>query len=216
MLFVRMPGKYALGHMNPVMRSQALLAAAHAGRLLLSLVTAGVLGRNLAPGDFGFVALLSSVYVVAVEVLDMGTTAVATREIAAQPAKERETLEALLALRRLVSTAAFAALLGLACSDYVAQREQRGVLAFAACGVFLLHLHSYQLVFQVRQAYGRRIGCTSMRYEAIRSPIGGSFCHSFGSVQVIGGSFLSSKRIVFTSDSNIGAFSFTCASGPDR
>jgi O-antigen/teichoic acid export membrane protein len=92
---------------------------------------------------------------VAVEVLDMGTTAVATRAIAAEPGKERETLEALLALRRLVSIAAFAALLGLACSDYVAERDQRAVLAVAAVGVFLLHLHAYQLVFQLRQAYGR-------------------------------------------------------------
>lgn len=141
--------------MNPVMRSQAVLAAAHAGRLLVSFVIAGVLGRNLAPADFAFVALLSSIYIVAVEVLDMGTTAVATRAVAAEPAKERETLEALLALRRLVSIAAFAALLGLACSDYVVERDQRIVLAFAAGGVFLLHLHAYQLVFQLRQAYGR-------------------------------------------------------------
>lgn len=137
------------------MRSQAVLAAAHAGRLLLSLVTASLLGRSLAPGDFGFVALLSSIYIVAVEVLDMGTTAVATRSIAAQPATERATLQALLALRRLASVAAFAALLGLACSDYVVERDQRFVLALAACGVFLLHLHAYQLVFQLRQAYGR-------------------------------------------------------------
>jgi len=144
-----------LSGMNPVMRSQAVLASAHAGRLLVSLVTASVLGRSLAPADFAFVALLSSIYIVAVEVLDMGTTAVANREIAAQPAKERETLEALLALRRLVAVAAFAALLGLACSEYVVQRELRIVLAIAACGVFLLHLHAYQVVFQVRQAYGR-------------------------------------------------------------
>ncbi|MEO5693086.1 MAG: oligosaccharide flippase family protein [Usitatibacter sp.] len=137
------------------MRSQAVLAAAHAGRLLVSLVTASVLGRSLAPADFAFVALLSGIYIVAVEVLDMGTTAVANREIAAQPAKERETLEALLALRRLVAVAVFAALLGLACSEYVVERELRIVLAIAACGVFLLHLHAYQVVFQVRQAYGR-------------------------------------------------------------
>jgi O-antigen/teichoic acid export membrane protein len=141
--------------MNAVMRSQAVLAAAHAGRLLVSLATASVLGRNLAPADFGFVALLTSIYVVAVEVLDMGTTAVANREIAAEPARERGTLEALLALRRLVSVAALAVVLALACSGYVADRGQRGVLVLAACGVFLLHLHAYQVVFQVRQAYGR-------------------------------------------------------------
>src|SRR6476646_347960 len=87
MLFVPLPGKYAPG-MNPVMRSQAVLAAAHAGRLLVSFAIAAVLGRNLAPADFAFVALLTSIYIVAVEVLDMGTTAVANREIAAHPSTE--------------------------------------------------------------------------------------------------------------------------------
>ena len=142
---------------NSVTRSQAVLVSAHAGRLVLFVAITSLLGRLLAPADFGFVALVSSLYVVAVEVLDMGTTAVATREIAARPARERDTLTALLALRRLLSGVLFAAVLGLAFSNYVVQDDQRMVLVAAACGLFLQHLYAYQLVFQVRQAYGQAI-----------------------------------------------------------
>jgi O-antigen/teichoic acid export membrane protein len=143
-----------LSGMNAVRRSQAVLASAHAGRLLLSLAIASLLGRNLPPADFAFVALVSTLYVVAVEFLDMGTTAVANREIAAHPEREREMLAALLALRRLLGVAAFAMVLALACSDYVVQDDQRLALVVAACGIFLLHFHAYQIAFQVRQAYG--------------------------------------------------------------
>ena len=142
---------------NSVTKSQLVLVSAHAGRLVLFVAIASLLGRNLAPADFGFVALVTSLYIVALEVLDMGTTAVATREIAAQPARERETLPALLALRRLIATVLSAAVLGLAFSNYVVQNDQRLVLVAAACGLFLLHLYAYQLVFQVRQAYGQAI-----------------------------------------------------------
>ena len=134
-----------------------MLALAHAGRLVLSLASVVLIGRNLAPGDFGFVALVSSVYIVAVELIDMGTTAIATRDVAARPGAERETLAALLALRRILSIVAVAVVAGVACSDYVIERDQRAVLAVAALGLFALHFHAYQLVFQVRQAYGRLV-----------------------------------------------------------
>lgn len=140
--------------MNAVMRSQAVLVSTHAGRLVLSVAIASLLGRNLAPADFGFVALLSSIFIVAGEALDMGTTVAATRAIAAHPAHERDTLTDLLALRRLLASVALAVVLGLACSDYVERHDLRIVLAAAAVGLFLLHLQAYQLVFQLRQTYG--------------------------------------------------------------
>ena len=140
--------------MNAVLKSQAVLVSSHAGRIVLSVAIASLLGRNLAPGDFGFVALVSSIFLVAVEILDMGAIIVATREIAARPAHERDVLTTLLALRRLLSTVVLAAVIGLACTDYVSRLDQRIVLVAAACGIFLLHLQAYQLVFHVRQAYG--------------------------------------------------------------
>ena len=140
---------------NGVTKSQAILVSSHVGRLVLFVAIAGLLGRRLAPADFGFVALIASFFAVAMEILDMGTTAVATREIAAEPAQERETLEALLALRRLIALLLATAAIGLAMSGYVVHGEQRVVLVAAALAFYLLHLHGYQVVFQVRQAYGR-------------------------------------------------------------
>lgn len=141
--------------MNTVMKSQVVLLSAHAARLGLSIAIASLLGRHLAPADFGFVALVSSIFIVAGEFLDMGTTAVATRAMSAQPARERETLASLIALRRLLCIAAVAVVFGLACSDYATRDEHRIVLAVAACALSLLYLNAYQLAFQVRQAYGQ-------------------------------------------------------------
>jgi len=140
--------------MNAVMKSQAVLVSAHAGRLALSLAVASLLGRNLSPADFGFVALVTSVYIIALELLDMGTTATATREAAFDASRERETLVALLSLRRLLAAGAVAVVLVLAASGYVARGDHRVVFAVAALGLFALHLHGYQIQFQLRQDYG--------------------------------------------------------------
>ena len=140
-----------------VARSQALLALAQACRLLMFIAVTGLLGRLLTPADFAFVALLSGVYVVAMEVLDMGTTAVATRQIAAHPDAELSTLASLLALRRWLACLLLLALLAYAGLSAGADSEQRMVLVLAAFGVYLQHMHGYQLVFQLRQSYGRAI-----------------------------------------------------------
>ena len=142
---------------NRVTKSQVILVSAHVCRLVLFVAITSLLGRQLVPADFGFVAFISSFFVIAMEILDMGTTAVATREIAARPAHERETLATLLALRRLLATFLFVAAIGLAVGGYVVHGEQQAVLIAAAFGLYLLHLHGYQVVFQVRQAYGQAI-----------------------------------------------------------
>lgn len=137
-----------------VRRSQGLLVAAHLVRLLLFVGVTSVLGRQLAPTDFAFVYLLASLYIVGMEVLDMGTTAIATRNIAADPTREVTTLQALLSLRRAIGLLLAAAVLVWAWQATSLPAGQRGVLVGAAFGVFLLHWHAYQPVFQVRQRYG--------------------------------------------------------------
>ncbi len=142
---------------NAVTESQAILVSAHVGRLVLSVAITSLLGRQLVPADFGFVALISSLFLVAMGLLDMGTTAVATRRIAVRPADERETLTALLALRRLLATILLVAAIGLAASGYLVHGKHRVALLATAFGLYLLHLHGYQVVYQVRQAYGKAI-----------------------------------------------------------
>lgn len=138
---------------NKVVESQAVLTLALVGRIALFVAVTSVLGRTLAPADFGFVALIATCYTVALEFLDMGTGAVATRRIAADRAAERTTLSELLALRRLFAMVLLAAMLAVALSGYFPQHDQRWTVAAAAFGIFLLHLTTYQVVFQVRQAY---------------------------------------------------------------
>lgn len=138
-----------------VLRSQAILVSAHAGRLALFLAAAGLLGRTLPPGDFAFVAIVMSLFLVAAELLDMGTTAVATREIAARPGREREEVAAVLALRRLGAAALAAAILGAAA--FADGARDRMALAAIAAGVLALQWNGYQVVIQVRQAYGRAV-----------------------------------------------------------
>lgn len=140
-----------------VTRSQGLLALAHACRLLMFVAVTSLLGRLLPPADFAFVSLVSGLYIVAMEGLDMGTSAVATRQIAAQPAAERTILASLLALRRYLAGLMVVVLLVCACAVRAATAAQSGVLVLAAGGIFLLHLHGYQLVFQLRQSYGRMV-----------------------------------------------------------
>lgn len=154
MLVPHFADKYASG-MNAVVKSQAVLVSAHAGRLAISLAVASLLGRGLAPADFGFVMLVSTIYVVALEVLDMGTTAVATREIAAHPGIEREILTRLIALRRMTASGLLLAVLAVAWASDAVRDDQRAALTAVGVGVFMLHLYAYQLAFQLRQAYER-------------------------------------------------------------
>lgn len=140
-----------------VTRSQGLLAAAHICRLLMFVVVASLLGRLLAPAEFAFVSLVSSLYIVAMEVLDLGSFAVATRLITAQPGTELTTLRSLLALRRWLAVAMLGVLTGLVVLVPVQSGVQTLVLLAAAGGIFLMHLHGFHLVYQLRQSYGRPV-----------------------------------------------------------
>lgn len=137
-----------------VARSQVLLMLAQACRLLLFLAVTGLLGRQLPAADFALVAWVSSVFIVAAELVDLGTSAVVARNIAAQPGREGELVSALLSIRRLLAGLAALAVLALALSPLVPEPGHRAALAGAAAGVYLLHLHAYHPVFQWRQAYG--------------------------------------------------------------
>ena len=138
---------------DSVSKNQALLAAWLAGRIAIFVALTSLLGRSLPPSEFGFVALVSILFAVATEALDMGTMAIATRRIAAAPAEERAVLEALLALRRIVALVAFACIVALAVAGDFPVAGQRAALAVAAVGVLVLHLGGYQVAINVRGAF---------------------------------------------------------------
>lgn len=154
-----MTDQHTLSAMPPpgneaVVRSQRYLLLAQIARLGLFLAATRYLGAALSPAEFGFFALVSGVFAVAVEILDGGTSATVTRQIAQDPANEAAHLGTLLAWRRMV--AGMLALTCLVAAALVpAPAWQRYVLAAAAGGLYLLHLNAYQLVFQVRQRFGQ-------------------------------------------------------------
>ncbi|MGV8932436.1 MAG: oligosaccharide flippase family protein [Luteimonas sp.] len=138
-----------------VARSQAFLLLAQLARVVLFLLVTRQLGRAMSPADFGFFALVSTMFVLALEVMDMGSTAVVTRQVAQQPWMERELLEALLGWRRLVALVMALGCLLLALFGPARSANATVVLVAAALGLFLLHQSSYYVVFQLRQAYGK-------------------------------------------------------------
>ncbi|WP_462114014.1 lipopolysaccharide biosynthesis protein [Lysobacter xanthus] len=140
-----------------VARSQAYLLLAQVARVVLFLLVTRQLGRDMEAADFGFFALVSTMFALALQVMDMGSTAVATRQIGQQPAIERELLEALLGWRLLLGTVMAVGCLLLALFGPVRGPEERAVLAVAGIGVFLLHQSSYFVVFQLRQQFGRAL-----------------------------------------------------------
>jgi O-antigen/teichoic acid export membrane protein len=133
-------------------RSQSVLVGAQFARLVLFLATITVLGRSLTAADFGFVALVAAVFAITHELLELGTTAVVTRQIAQQPATERALLRTLLSWRRLMALA-LAGLLLLAAHVADTKGHRIGLVA-AALVLPLLCLTAYHPALQVRQRLG--------------------------------------------------------------
>lgn len=141
-----------------VTRSQQVLLVAQVLRLAVSLVTVVVLGRFLSPLDFGFFALLSAIFILSQEVLDMGTTATATRDVLHGGRSEAEILATLLAWRRIVVLVLMLAGMAFLALGQGYSHLYEGVLAIALLALLLLPLNVYYVVFQVRQSFARIVG----------------------------------------------------------
>ena len=138
-----------------VPRSQAYLLLSQVARVVLFLLITRQLGRDMDPADFGFFALVSTLFALALQVMDMGSTAVATRQIGQQPGMERELLDALLGWRLLLGAVMAVGCLLLALVGPAQSPYERAVLAAAGVGVLLLHQSAYYVVFQLRQEFGK-------------------------------------------------------------
>ncbi len=121
--------------------------------LVLSLALTIVLGRALKIEDFGFFALVSTVFVLTRAVVDLGVGNVVAREAASAPAEERTRLEQLLGLKLALSAAAALTCAALALSQ--PSLAQRAVLLAVAVLLPSFHLTGLTTVFQVRQRQGR-------------------------------------------------------------
>jgi O-antigen/teichoic acid export membrane protein len=130
--------------------SQAVLLIATLSRTLLSLVLTMMLGRALAASEFGFFALVGSVFGLAHEFTDMGSGNVAVRDIAQHPKSERAMLEQLLGLRVALSLIAAAACAVLAL--FQDTRAEELILIATAVILGFSYLSAFSTVFLMRQA----------------------------------------------------------------
>lgn len=127
-----------------------MLLTAMAARMMLSLILTMLLGRNLSAAEFGFFALVSTVFAVAHDFTDMGSGNVAIRDTVRAPQSERAMLETLLGFRRGLS--ALAALACVALAFFEPSRSHQYVLLAAGPVLMLSYLSAFNTVFQLRQA----------------------------------------------------------------
>lgn len=132
--------------------SQLFVVLGFAVHLGLGLALTILLGRHLSAQDFGFFALVTALFAFARDAMDLGTTAVAARDIPRQPELERPLLEGLMAWRRLVGIGLAIAALALAARQSDAARQL--TLIAVAAGLVGLAPSAFAAVFQARQALG--------------------------------------------------------------
>ncbi len=126
------------------------MLSAMAARMATSVGLTILLGRNLTPRQFGFFALVATVFGLAHELTDMGTGNVAVRVAARTRTGERVMLETLLGLRLALSQIAALACVVLALAqDYA---WERNLLLATAIVVGFSYVSAFSMVFQLRQA----------------------------------------------------------------
>ena len=130
--------------------SQFVLVFAFGGTVAVSLALTVFLGRALAPGDFGLFALVGALFSFARDVIDLGSSTTASRDIGRDPGSERQLLEGLYYVRRIVAFAL--ALLAIALAFLQDDPTRRMVILAAAAVLAVLGPTAYYASFQARQA----------------------------------------------------------------
>jgi O-antigen/teichoic acid export membrane protein len=137
-------------HEGSAASSQLVILAAFGAHLVVSLALTVALGRALAPAEFGFFALVATIFAFGRDATDLGTTAAGARNMRRDPACERSLLEGLVVWRRAVGGVLAVGVLGLAMAQ--ADPERRWVLVAAALGLVAMGPAAFNAVFQARQA----------------------------------------------------------------
>ena len=126
-----------------------LLIGVGAG-MALSLALTALLGRTLPGGDFGFFALVSTIFLLTRTAIDLGAGNVVAREVTHAPSEEPHRLEELLGLRLVLAAIAAA---GCAVAALAEDRPAHRLVLLAATLVLpLLCGGGLTVVFQLRQA----------------------------------------------------------------
>lgn len=133
-------------------RSQLLLAGGFLATLLVSLVSTMLLGRALSPAVFGFYGLIVALFAFARDLMDLGASATAAREMALRPDREVPMLEALVVWRRSLGVALCLLILLLALVQ--TDPDRRWMLVATGLTMLALGPIAFSALFQARQAHG--------------------------------------------------------------
>ncbi len=128
--------------------NQDVLLATWLCRMVLATLLTMLLAWRLSVADFGFVTLTGTFLLVIHVLLDLGTGAVALREIARSPGDEHAILQRLVGLRFMLATGAALVLAGLALGE--AEPLRRNVFLVMALGTPLFALAAGQVALQAR------------------------------------------------------------------
>lgn len=93
-----------------VVRGQATLLVSSLGQLAISIVTVAVVGRWLAPADFALFGLIGVIFSIARDLLDLGSTGVATRLAARNPGASAQIIGATMVWRGCLALIAVVAI----------------------------------------------------------------------------------------------------------
>ncbi len=132
-----------------VSHSQLIIILSTVLRLVSALALTMLIGRLLAPADFGFYALVITLFVMARELMDVGSTSLAVREVALDPEREQSILETLVGLR--VVTGTFLAVTCLVLAWQQNSLSHSLILSAVALAIPLLAFGALGVVYQLRQ-----------------------------------------------------------------
>ena len=134
---------------NPA-ANQLVLVLAFAASGVLGLALTVLLGRGLAPADFGFFALVTTLFAFARDAIDLGSSATASRDMARDPGGEKQLLEGLWYARRIIALVLAAVAVALAFTQ--PDRLRLWIMLAAAVVLANLGRTAFNALFQARQA----------------------------------------------------------------
>ena len=129
--------------------SQLIIVLSTVLRLIASLALIMLIGRELDPADFGFYALVITLFVMARELMDIGSTSLAVREIALNPEREKSILTSLVGMR--FAAGVFLCVVCLILAWQQDTLSQKLVLSAVALALPLLAFGALSVVYQLRQ-----------------------------------------------------------------
>ncbi len=131
-----------------VLRGQGMLALSSMGQLVISLITIGMVGRWLTPSGFALFGLVGSIFSISRDMLDLGSTSVATKLLASRPERSGAVLGVVLAWRLVLALIGIGLVLAFAFTSVKA--EERVIVCVAGLVLGTSVMGAFNAIFTAR------------------------------------------------------------------